>query len=304
MFIVYSGENRSAPGAEAARPESIIVLGSVNMDLIVVARELPRPGETMLGQHFRMNRGGKGANQAIAAARCGAIVTFLGAVGQDHFAEQLRHDLFINGIEADLVRDVDGTSGVAIIVVDEHGENRIIVVGDANSAITGLTTPEKDAIAKADILMLQLELPIAASVAAAREAHAHGTMVFLNPSPVQPIPGDLLDCIDVLVLNEPEAQRYGDHLLDSIPHVIITKGAAGCVYRGPEGQMKVPAFEVEAVDTTGAGDAFVGALAATWSLGPDEALRWASAAGALSATHLGAYQPTREQLEAVVHGSF
>ena len=138
---------------------NITVLGGVNMDLIVMAHDLPRPGETVLGQGLRMRQGGKGANQAIAAARCGARVMFLGAVGNDHFAASLRHQLVVEGVGSELIREVDGTSGVAIIVVDESGENRIIVVGDANSAITTLTTPERDAIAGADILMLQLELP-------------------------------------------------------------------------------------------------------------------------------------------------
>jgi len=278
----------------------ITVLGGVNMDLIVRARDLPRPGETVLGQDFRMLQGGKGANQAIAAARCGARVMFLGAVGDDHFADSLRHQLLLEGVGSELIREVDGTSGVAIIVVDDSGENRIIVVGDANSAITSLTTPELDAITGADILMLQLELPVSASTAAARHAHDNGTMVFLNPSPVQPIPRDFLDCIDVLILNEHEADRYGDLLLNAVGHVIVTRGASGSTYRGPQGELKVPAFEVEAVDTTGAGDAFAGALAANWSQGPEEALRWASAAGALAATHMGAYQPTLEQIEAVL----
>lgn len=282
-----------------ARPR-ITVLGSTNMDLVTRTPRLPVPGETLLGTSFTATPGGKGANKAIAAARAGADVEFIGAVGDDTFALELREVLVLNDVGTALLREVDGPSGVAAIAVDDAAENCIVVVGGANSTVTELSGAESAAVANADILLLDLELPLAVVVEGARHAHAKGTTVILNPSPVQELPTELLDAVDVLVLNEAEANTIGADALAGVEHVVITLGADGARYRGPGGATEtVPALPVDVVDTTGAGDAFAGVLAVAWQLGPADALRWACAAGGLASTVAGASPslPQRADIE-------
>ncbi|MEV0332606.1 ribokinase [Nocardia sp. NPDC050717] len=279
--------------------QTVVVLGSVNMDLVTTTDRRPEPGETVLGSGFTTVPGGKGANQAIAAARSGATVRFLGAVGADAFGATLRSTLNDAGVDTGLTRTVGGPSGVATIVVDETGENTIIVVAGANGRVTDLTGDELAAIAAADILLCQLEIPLATVAAAARHARSSGTVVALNPSPVQPLPAELWADVDLAVVNSLEAERYSAELRD-VPHVVRTLGGAGAVYRAPGGgESTVPGRRVDVVDTTGAGDAFTGALVATWAAGPHTAVRWANAAGAVATTRLGASSsiPDRATIE-------
>ncbi|WP_280306619.1 ribokinase [Nocardia neocaledoniensis] len=268
--------------------QTVVVLGSVNMDLVTTTARRPEPGETVLGTGFATVPGGKGANQAIAAARSGARVRFLGAVGDDAFGATLRSTLTAAGVDTTLMRTVDGPSGVATIVVDGTGENTIIVVAGANGRVTDLTGDELDAIATADILLCQLEIPLDTVAAAARHARSSGTVVALNPSPVQPLPAQLWADVDLAIVNSLEAERCSTELHD-VPHVVRTRGGAGAVYRAPDGtELTVPGHRVEVVDTTGAGDAFTGALVATWAAGPPTAVTWANTAGGLATTRLGA----------------
>lgn len=278
---------------------TVVVLGSVNMDLVTTTPQRPAPGETVLGSGFATVPGGKGANQAIAAARSGARVRFLGATGDDAFGATLRSTLSDAGVDTTLLRTVDGSSGVATIVVDESGENSIIVVAGANGRVTDLTADELAAIADADILLCQLEIPLATVAAAARHAHAADTVVVLNPSPVQPLPAALWADVDLAIVNSLESERYSADL-DRIPHVVRTLGGDGALYRSAEGpQFAVAGRTVDVVDTTGAGDAFTGALVATWPKGPRAAVSWANAAGALATTRLGASSsiPDRARIE-------
>ncbi|MFB7878580.1 ribokinase [Nocardia sp. NPDC056064] len=266
----------------------VVVLGSINMDLVTSTPRRPAPGETVLGSGFATVPGGKGANQAIAAARSGARVRFLGALGDDAFADELRTTLHEAGVDTALVRRVEGPSGVASIVVDGSGENSIIVVAGANGHVTELSEAELAAIAAADILLCQLEIPLDTVVTAARHAAAAGTVVVLNPSPVAPLPAGLWADVDVAIVNSLEYERYSAELT-GVAHVVRTLGADGATYRGADGtQLSVAGRTVDAVDTTGAGDAFTGALAATWTSGPRTALTWANTAGALATTVLGA----------------
>ncbi|MEU2038062.1 ribokinase [Nocardia niwae] len=281
---------------------AIVVLGSINMDLVTTTARRPVPGETVLGSGFAMVPGGKGANQAIAAQRAGGAVRFLGAVGDDVFAAQLRGALTDAAVSADRLRTVAGPSGIATIVVDDSGENSIIVVGGANTRMTELTEDDLAAIAAADILLCQLEIPVETVSAAARHAHAHDTTVLLNPSPAGPLPACLWADIDVAVVNSGEAQQLGA-VLDAVAHLVVTRGASGADYRGPDGaRLSRPSPRVGVVDTTGAGDAFTGALAAVWHRGPEWALTWACAAGALATTRLGASSsiPAREEITAAL----
>ncbi|WP_330232419.1 ribokinase [Nocardia sp. NBC_00508] len=281
---------------------TIVVLGSINMDLVTTTARRPVPGETVLGTGFAMVPGGKGANQAIAARRAGAQVRFLGAVGEDVFAAELRRALTDSAVAADRLRTVAGPSGIATIVVDGDGENSIIVVGGANARMTELSEDDLAAIAEADILLCQLEVPIETVSAAARHARAHATRVVLNPSPVRRLPAELWSDVDVAVVNSGEAEQLGADL-DPVPHVVMTRGAAGADYRGPDGtRLSRPSPQVDVIDTTGAGDAFTGALSAAWHRGPEWALSWACAAGALATTKLGASSsiPTREEITAAL----
>lgn len=285
------------------RAPRVVVLGSVNIDLVTATERLPGPGETVLGTGFTTSPGGKGSNQAIAAARAGASVAFLGAVGDDGFAGQLRGALTDAGVDAGLLRTVTGPSGIAAITVDAAGENSIVVVPGANAAVEDLTAAELDRIAGADVLVCQLELPLPTVTAGAAHARRYGTTVFLNPSPVQPLPRELLDAVEVLVVNETEAAGLGPETLARVPHLVTTLGGRGARWRGPDGtRVHLPAPAVTVVDTTGAGDAFTGTLAARWHLGPETALRHAVAAGALATTRRGAAasSPTAAETDALL----
>ncbi|MEU7984533.1 ribokinase [Streptosporangium canum] len=279
----------------------ISVFGSANMDLVAYVEAAPGLGETVTGREFRTVPGGKGANQAIAAARAGAEVVFLGAVGDDAFGPELRRTLAGAGVDVSGLRTVPGPSGIAQIVVDGQGGNSIIVVPGANGAVTAPSEAELEVIARSDVLLLQLELPIEAVTAAARAARAAGTTVILTPAPVQPLPDELLDAVDILVANEHEAAAItglADHeeavreLRTRVGWVIITLGSRGALTAAPGAgpAVHVRAPEVRAVDTTAAGDTFVGALAAAHveRQSPDRAVRFAGAAAALSVQREGA----------------
>ncbi|WP_328410530.1 ribokinase [Nocardia sp. NBC_00403] len=287
--------------ADPSKP-AIAVLGSINMDLVTTTEQRPAPGETVLGTGFAMVPGGKGANQAIAAQRAGGAVEFLGAVGDDVFAGALRGVLNDSGVGTGRLRTVTGPSGIAAIVVDAGGENSIIVVGGANAAMTALTDADLAVIAAADILLCQLEIPVDTVAAAVMHASANRTVVVLNPSPAQHLMADLWAHVDVAVVNSGEARHLGSDL-EPVAHLVITHGADGATYRGPNGrELSQSSPRVEAIDTTGAGDTFTGALAAAWHRGPEAALAWASTAGALATTTLGASSsiPTQERIEAAL----
>ncbi|MFI8964595.1 ribokinase [Streptomyces sp. NPDC053493] len=291
---------------------SIVVLGSTNMDLVAYVAEAPARGETVTGREFRTVPGGKGANQAVAAARAGAEVSMIGAVGADDFGLRLRAALEHSGVDTDLLRTVEGPSGTAHIVVDDQGGNAIVVVPGANGTVTSLTHGDEALIATADALLLQLELPLSVVVEGSRAARERGVRTVLTPAPARPLPPELLSTTDLLVPNEHEAAALtgltDPHaaalaLLDAVPEVVVTLGAAGCLYvaRGRE-PVTVPAPQVRAVDTTAAGDTFVGALAVAVTEGRPvpEALAWASAAAALSVQREGAStsMPYRTEIEA------
>ena len=287
----------------------VVVVGSANMDLVATAPRLPAPGETVLGTDFTTVAGGKGANQAVAAARAGADCLLIGAVGDDPFGATLREGLGGAGVDAALVRTVAGPSGVALIAVGGDGENQILVVPGANGALTGLDERDLAAIAAADVLMAQLEVPVATVTAAARAARAAGVTVLLNAAPARQLPPDLLSTVDILVVNEGEARAVAgrahdvlDALLELVPRVVLTLGARGAAYADRDGtRITAPAPIVSTVDTTAAGDAFAGAFAVAWGEGRpvSEALRWACAAGAACVRTLGAAGslPTRQEID-------
>ncbi|MFF4265474.1 ribokinase [Streptomyces virginiae] len=291
---------------------AIAVLGSTNMDLVAYVPKAPRLGETVTGRAFRTVPGGKGANQAVAAARAGGEVVMIGAVGADEFGVRLRSALTAARVDTAGLRTVEGASGTAHITVDDEGGNSIIVIPGANAAVTGLEAGDEARIAAAGSLLLQLELPLSAVLAGARTARAHGVRTVLTPAPAQPLPAELLAATDLLVPNEHEAAaltgltdplQAAEALLAEVPEVVITLGAAGALYaaRGTE-PLTVPAPRVRAMDTTAAGDTFVGALAVALGEGlpMPAALHRASAAAALSVQRPGAQDsmPTRAETDA------
>ncbi len=287
---------------------SIVVLGSINMDLVTTTSRLPKPGETLLGNTFSTVPGGKGANQAIAAAKAGGQVRFAGAVGDDDFGDRLRAALVEGGVSVDLLRKIRGPSGIASITVDDTAENTIVVVAGANGSITELLPGEQDAVRRSAMLLCQLEIPLDAVISAVGIAAAAGVPVMLNPSPARDLPAALLDGVSVLVLNEGEATAIGRDCLAQVAHVVTTLGAAGAHYRGPQENFSVSAPTVAAVDTTGAGDAFTGALAVAWNDGndPRAALEYACAAGGLATTRAGAStsSPTAAEIDELVAATY
>jgi ribokinase len=280
---------------------TIVVVGSANLDLVVRTDRLPGVGETVTGSTFGTGLGGKGLNQAVAAARLGGQVSLLCAVGDDDAGRQVRNFLAQAGVAVGGVREVSEPTGTAHITVDAGGDNTIVVVPGANGALASIADEERSVISAATIVLSVLEIPLSRVIAAFTAARAGGARTLLTPAPVQALPDDLLRVTDVLVLNGGEAQALGADTTDAIGNVVVTAGADGCDWRGPDGAIRhLSAPEVEVVDTTGAGDCFTGALALALAEGrsmPD-ALAFATAAAAESVRRPGAAaaMPTRAEL--------
>lgn len=277
----------------------VVVLGSLNMDEVVVVPHLPAAGETVVGGSLRTTPGGKGANQAVAAARLGGEVHMVGRVGRDHFGATLRSSLAEEGVGVDALLDDAEPSGTALIIVDARGENQIAVAPGANGRIDEADVERAlDLVGEGDVLVAQLEIPLQAVGAAMRGARARGARTVLNAAPAVRLAPELLQALDVLVVNQHEAAVLaggagdeGATLLAMGPRaVIVTLGGDGSLLRTAAGVRRAPAPRVEVVDTTAAGDAFVGALARWLAAGRalEEALPYANAAGAHAAAHAGA----------------
>lgn len=284
----------------------IVVLGSVNMDLVLNCPALPLPGQTVLGDDFKTLPGGKGANQAVAAARLGAAVSFIGCVGDDDFGRSTRAVLVAEGIDTSQLRTMAGfATGVAMIMVEASGQNCIALSAGANGALSLAQVDDAAAtIEGAALLICQLESPLPAVQRAIAIAHAAGVPVLLNPAPARPLPADLLVQVDVLVPNESEAAvllglapggafdaAAAANALRSLgPRtVIVTLGSAGVQVAGDRDNRHIAAKPVKAIDTTGAGDTFIGAYAAARCAGSDlhAAVAYAQQAAAFSVTRAG-----------------
>jgi ribokinase len=279
---------------------------------------ITKPGETILGGEFCTAPGGKGANQAVAAARAGGDVAFVARVGDDMFGSEALKGFVADGINIDhVIKDATAPSGVASIVVDKNGENSIAVAGGANAKLSpaDIEAAEKT-ITGADILVMQLETPIETVTAAATMAHAKGVKVILNPAPARPLTDDLLKTVSILTPNETEAElltgigveneddarKAAEALLErGVSTVLVTLGENGVIIASADGVKKVDAFDVDPVDTTAAGDVFNGALAVAIAEGSqlEKAVLFANAAAAMSVTKLGAQPsaPTRDEID-------
>ncbi|MCK6447362.1 MAG: ribokinase [Planctomycetes bacterium] len=299
-----------------SRPR-LVVLGSLNLDLVVTADRAPGPGETVLGAGFATHAGGKGANQAVAAARLGGSVRLIGAVGDDAHGRELLESARRADVEVEHVAVRAGVpTGVAAITVDARGENRIVVAPGANATVDPPTVERaRAAFVGARAFLAQLETPLDAVLAGARHARAAGATTILNAAPARELSDDVLAAFDVLIVNRGEAEllagakQVGD--VEALLHelsrrgprtVVVTLGTAGSLVRSDGRVTRQAAFPIEACDTTAAGDAFVGAFAVAQASGAElaAALRRASAAGALACTRAGAQPslPTRAELDA------
>jgi ribokinase len=291
----------------------IVVIGSANVDMIVRTERIPKMGETVLGGNFLQSRGGKGANQAVAAARLGAEVTFVARLGKDHFGQDAIAAYAKEGITTKyIVQDDEEPTGVALIMIDSKGEDIICVAPGANGKLsTEDVIKAEAAIKSADCLLLQLEIPLKTVEFAIRLASKYHVLVILNPAPMVKLSEELLEKVDVLTPNETEAAlltgNYVSHPRDllttikmkqGIKNVIITMGKEGAYISGVHSP-HVPAFPVEAEDATGAGDAFNGGLAVALARADslEAAVRYANAVGALATTRLGAQSSLPTALE-------
>ncbi|MEO6944502.1 MAG: ribokinase [Lacisediminihabitans sp.] len=289
----------------------VVVVGSANLDMVFGTERIPLPGETLLALSADRFPGGKGLNQAVAAARSGAATTFVAALGHDGNGEQLAATIADARIADQLVRRVDAATGQAFIVVSRDGENTIIVAGGANLGMVALTVADRAVLADSSVLLMQLELPLSIVSEAAAIAHADGTIVMLNAAPSRELPRELLQTLDCLIVNEHEACQVGGSddletaslaLAALVPRVVVTLGAAGSVLYDAGAELaRVPAQTVTPVDTTGAGDTFCGAFASAIAEGQnfEEAARFATAAAALSVQTVGAVPsiPERARIE-------
>lgn len=295
----------------------IVIVGSVNTDMIIQLDRIPRPGETVIGGDFSTAPGGKGANQAVAAARAGGKVTLVARVGNDALGRQAVEGFVAEGIDTSHVRsDPDTPSGVALIFVDAQGENSIAVASGANARLTAEDVRDaREAIASADVLVTQLETPMDAVREAVDLAVEHGVRVVLNPAPAQPLRKGFLQQVSVLTPNETEAELLTGIVVsddatalaaaerlhaDGVRAILITLGSRGTFVLDRDTREVIPAFPVTAVDSTAAGDVFNGALAVALAERTPlpEAVRFANAAAALAVTRLGAQPsaPSRNEI--------
>ena len=288
----------------------LVVLGSINADHILNLDAFPTPGETVTGHHYQVAFGGKGANQAVAAGRSGADIAFIACTGDDDIGERIRRQLASDKIDVAPVRAVAGeATGVALIFVNAEGENVIGIHAGANAALSvSQVEAEKERIASAQALLMQLESPLESVIAAAKIAHHHHTTVVLNPAPARELPDELLALVDIITPNETEAEKLTGIRVESdedaakaadvlhakgIGTVMITLGSRG-VWLSAEGESRrIPGFRVQAIDTIAAGDTFNGALVTALLEGTAlaEAIRFAHAAAAIAVTRKGA-QPS------------
>jgi ribokinase len=297
----------------------IVVIGSANMDMIIRTAHIPKAGETVLGDHFIQSRGGKGANQAVAAARLGAQVAFIARLGRDHFGQDAIESYEKEGINTSHIAwDDEAPTGGALIMIDIEGEDIICVAPGANGRLsTDDILRAEQAIKSADCVLLQLEIPLETVEFAVRLASKYHVRVVLNPAPMTGLSQELLKNVDVLTPNETEAAALSG---DSVSHprdlayavnrkyglknVIVTMGNAGAVLSRlfSPSPIEIPSFPVESVDATGAGDAFNGGLAVALARGDwlEEAVRYANAVGALATTRFGAQSslPTAQEVKA------
>lgn len=290
--------------APPAGPVDVLVFGSANLDIVAGALRHPAPGETVLGTTYAEHAGGKGLNQAVAAARSGARVAFAAALGDDDAGRRLRGVLADEQIETGHVSTDPAPTGRAVIVVDPHGENSIVVVPGANANVRA---PRP--LPPARVVLAQLEVPLDEVLAVFRAARDQGSTTVLNPAPAAELPPELVALCDVIVPNEHEAELLGgpDALLQGgAGAVIVTRGAAGADVITADGHVHLDPHPVEPVDTTGAGDAFCGSLCARLAAGDElaAAVRWAAVAGALATTVRGAVpgQPRASAIEAALAG--
>lgn len=297
----------------------ITVIGSSNTDMVIMTSHFPAPGETILGGDFLMNAGGKGANQAVAAARCGGKVSFIGKIGDDIFGRSALENIRNEGIDTSgLVTDAEAASGVAQIIVNSEGENSIVVAPGANLKLN--RDDIDNAYAKfglGEIILMQLEIPVDTILYTAKKASALGKKVILNPAPATTLPDDLYKCLYLITPNETETEQLTGVKVSNIQsaekaakiftdkgveNVIITLGEKGAyVYSAALNEI-VPSYQVKAVDTTAAGDCFNGVLAVGLANGKDllESVRFANRAASLAVTRAGAQVslPTRKEVEA------
>ena len=298
--------------------KTIVVVGSSNTDMIIKLDHIPRPGETILGGEFVTAAGGKGANQAVGAARAGGNVTFVARVGRDMFGDKALAGFVKEGINTDhVVRDKAAPSGVALIFVAKDGENSIAVAGGANAMLSSVDVSNAKAVFRgASVLVMQLETPLQTVQTAAELAAKAGLRVILNPAPARPLPDKLLKKVSIITPNETEAELLTGIKVNSeaaaakaaskllargVETVILTLGARGAYVANSSDRQLVPGYKVKVVDTTAAGDIFNGALAVALAEGKvvSHAVRFANAAAAISVTRLGAQPsaPDRREIE-------
>lgn len=295
---------------------NILVVGSLNADLVVRAPRFPQPGETITGDDLQIIPGGKGANQAVAAARLGANVSMLGRVGKDSFGDFLLNNLKSNHVDTQLVQRDDSSTGTATIIVDANGQNSIVLSAGANGKVSSVDVNHAS-FPDFSLLLLQLEIPILTVVSAAKLAKGNGVRILLNPAPAKQLPDELISLADFIIPNETELSLLTHQSVTDIPSiekaakillergakaVIVTLGSQGALIVTSESEQAtlVDAFPVDVVDTTAAGDAFIGGFASVLdSSSLPDAVRYGCACGALATTKFGAQPslPTKEEVE-------